>query len=59
LREKRIRKWKTLTQNLKSDVIDPDEGAALVKIGEGTIDGAKSRAEDEHLAFKPSKKEGN
>ena len=33
----------------KSDVIDPDEGAALVKIEEGTIEGAKYKAKGEHL----------
>jgi len=33
----------------KSDVIDPDEDAALVKIKEGTIEGAKSKFEDEQL----------
>ena len=33
----------------KSDVIDPDEGAALVTIKEGTIQGAQAKAESEHL----------
>ena len=33
----------------KSAVVDPDEDAALVQIEEGTIAGAKSKAEDEHL----------
>ena len=44
----------------KSDVIDPDEDAALVEIEEGTIEGAKAqRLKTSIFAFKPSKKEGN
>ena len=35
----------------KSDVIDPDEGAALVKIEEGTIEGATYKAKGEHLCI--------
>ena len=38
-----------MTWKMKSDVIDHDEDAALVTREEGTIEGAKSKAEDEHL----------
>jgi hypothetical protein len=36
----------------KSDFIDPTKNAALVKVEEGTIEGAESKFEDEHLCNK-------